>query len=149
MRKKQPHGWRRGGIDRGGHHVLVYALVRVDGLCDDAAPVLGAATRIAVPDSLRAALANVVWQWCTHRNLSLEIGRSVLDDADALISAIVPANHLWHRALEISSEVRHPVYDTLFVAAAERYDTRLVTADQRLLALFPTITVSPAGFLAH
>jgi len=62
-----------------------------------------------VPDSLRAELANVVWQWCTHRDLSLEIGRSVLDDADALISHTVPANHLWHRALEISSEVRHPI----------------------------------------
>jgi predicted nucleic acid-binding protein len=129
--------------------IFAYALVCVDGLCDDAAAVLEVATRIAVPDSLRAELANVVWQWCTHRDLSLEIGRSVLDDADALISHTVPANYLWHRALEISSEVRHPVYDTLFVAAAERFDTRLVTADQRLLALFPTITVSPAGFLAQ
>jgi len=129
--------------------IFAYALLHVDGFHDDAAEVLEAATNIAVPDSVRAELANVVWQWCTHRDLSLEVGRSALDDADALISRIVPANHLWHRALEISGEVRHPVYDTLFVAAAERYDTRLVTADERLLALFPAITVSPAGFLGH
>ena len=129
--------------------IFACALLRVDGVCDDAAAVLEAATSIAVPDSLRGELANVVWQWCTHRDLSLETGQAILDDADALMSSIVPANHLWHRALELSSEVRHPVYDTLFVAAAERYDTRLVTADRRLHALFPALAVSPAGFLGH
>jgi hypothetical protein len=39
----------------------------------------------------------------------METGRAVLDGVDALISHIVPANDLWHRALEISSDLRNPI----------------------------------------
>lgn len=127
--------------------IFAYALLGVEEFRDEAAAVLESADALVVPDSLRAELANVVWQCCAHRGLSLETGHAVLDDADALISQIVPENHIWHRALEISADFGHPVYDTLFVAAAERYDTRLVTTDRRLLSMFPALAVPPAAYL--
>jgi predicted nucleic acid-binding protein len=127
--------------------IFAYALLGVEEFRDETVAVLEAPDAVVVPDSLRAELANVVWQWCARRALSLETGHAVLDDADALISQILPANHLWHRALEISGNVGHPVYDTLFIAAAERRDTRLVTMDRRLLSMFPALAVSPAAYL--
>jgi predicted nucleic acid-binding protein len=37
-------------------------------------------------------------------------------------------------AIGISLALRHPVYDCLYLACAVRLGTRLVTADQRLIA---------------
>ena len=126
---------------------IAYALLCVDEFRDEAVAVLEAPDALVVPDSVRTELANVVWQWYAHRGLSVETGHAVLDDADALISQVVPANHLWHRALELSNNVGDPVYDTLFVAAAERYGTRLVTMDRRLLSTFPALAAPPAAYL--
>lgn len=41
------------------------------------------------------------------------------------------------RAMEISSQLRIGVYDCLYVALSEREGCRVVSADQRLIALFP------------
>lgn len=129
--------------------VFAYALLGVEEYREEAAVVLETAGEIVVPDSMRAELANVVWQWCVHRDLPLTTGEAILEDANALISEAVPATHLWRRALEVSVLAGHPIYDTLFVAAAELRETRVVTFDRRLSALFPEIVSQPAAFLGH
>jgi len=40
------------------------------------------------------------------------------------------------RALEISSRLDHPVYDSIYIALAELHQAQLVTADDRL---FPAV----------
>lgn len=46
------------------------------------------------------------------------------------------------RAYELSSQARLGVFDCLYVALAEREQCRVVTADQRVIALFPALTVA-------
>lgn len=46
------------------------------------------------------------------------------------------------RAMDISSQQRIGVYDCLYVALAEREQCKVVTADQRMLALFPAHAIS-------
>lgn len=53
-----------------------------------------------------------------------------------------PFSSLLPRALEISSQQRIGVYDCLYVALAEREQCKIVTADQRVLALFAALTIS-------
>lgn len=53
-----------------------------------------------------------------------------------------PFSSLLPRAMDISSQQRIGVYDCLYVALAEREQCKIVTADQRVLSLFPKDTVS-------
>ncbi len=47
---------------------------------------------------------------------------------------IVDANEVLElRALELALELRHPVYDCVYLALAERLDRKLITADRRFL----------------
>ncbi|MFN0056783.1 MAG: type II toxin-antitoxin system VapC family toxin [Planctomycetales bacterium] len=45
------------------------------------------------------------------------------------------------RAYELSSQFRIGVYDCLYIAIAEREQCQVVTADQKMLTLFPTEAV--------
>ena len=67
--------------------------------------------------------------------------------ADLLALPLVPYSHLQllSRAVELSSQARIGVFDCLYIALAEREQCQVVTADQRMLTLFPTEAVSVAS----
>jgi len=46
------------------------------------------------------------------------------------------------RAYELSSNARVAVYDCLYVALAEREQCKVVTADQRTVAVFPAHAIA-------
>ncbi|MFH2010791.1 MAG: type II toxin-antitoxin system VapC family toxin [bacterium] len=127
--------------------VLAYGLLGVEEFREEALEVLQRGDIIA-PDSLRAELANVVWQWVRSTPVSTQTGVDILSDADRLVSAFVPADVLWERALELAVRHDHPAYDTLFIALAELADARLVTYDAKLLTSFPERTITPSTLLA-
>ena len=118
-------------------NVLAHALLGVSGVRERAFQVLQEADEIVVPDLFFAEFANVVWQYVTRAGLPLARGLEILDDAEALVTRSVPATSLWHRAVEMAVDRRHPVYDTLFVALAEAERTKLVTRDARLRERHP------------
>jgi predicted nucleic acid-binding protein len=51
--------------------VLAYAMLGVPEFREESLAILEAATEIHVPDSFRAELVNVVWQWVQYKGLSL------------------------------------------------------------------------------
>lgn len=128
--------------------VFAYALLGVPRFRDESLAVLTQVDDILVPDSFRAELVNVVWQWTRENHLTLEVGIDVLTDADSLITYAAPADELWERALELSIAANHPAYDTLFVALAEREETSLITYDTKLRRKFQNQTISPTDFLS-
>lgn len=128
--------------------VFAYALLGVPRFRDEALAVLTLVDDILVPDSFRAELVNVVWQWTRENQLTLEVGLDVLTDADSLIMYAAPADELWERALELSVAANHPAYDTLFVALAEREETSLITYDTKLRRKFQNQTIAPTDFLS-
>jgi predicted nucleic acid-binding protein len=127
--------------------VFAYGLLGVEEFHEEALEVLRRGDIIA-PDSLRAELVNVVWQWNRSTPASTQTGADILNDADLLVSAFVPADLLWERALELAVRHDHAAYDTLFVALAELADTRLVTYDGKLLASFPERALTPSTLLS-
>ena len=127
--------------------VVAYALLGVIEFRDEATQALEVAEEIWVPDSFRAELVNIVWQWVQFRNVSLGTGIEVLWDAEALVTQVFPASALWDQALELAVERKHPAYDTLFIALASAKDTKLVTYDSDLAKKFPEYCTSVPEFL--
>ena len=128
--------------------VFAYALLGVDEFRQEAAAILERADTISVPDSLRVELANVLWQWINYRKVSIETAFEVMDDSECLIGRTLLGEKLWERALALSVENNHPVYDTYFIAAAELEDTQVVSFDRKLKAVFPDRVLTAAEYLS-
>jgi len=127
--------------------VFAYALLRVEGFHEESLSVLSKASEILVPDSFRSELANVVWQWIKVRGVPLDVGINVLRDADSLITQVISSASLWERALTLSVANNHAAYDTLFIALAERFNTKVVTYDAQLYKIFPENVITLGDFL--
>ena len=127
--------------------VPAYALLGVTGYRESALAALEKAETIVVPESFFAELANVAWQWVRHREVHPDNAFAVLDDTEALITRSLPTPLLWRHALAFAIEANHPAYDTLFIAAAQQEETRVVTFDSRLVRAFPDHTVQAEDFL--
>lgn len=117
--------------------VFAYALLHVEGKYEQAIAAIETAEQIIVPDSMFAELGNVVWQWIEFRQLPIETGLEVLEDAEALVDRIVPSAHVRELALELAVQASHPFYDTLFIAAAIREQVQVITFDLKLATKFP------------
>lgn len=121
--------------------VFAYALLKVEGQYDQAIAALETAEQIVVPDSLFAELGNVVWQWIQFRQLPLEIGLEVLEDAEALVDKIIPSAYIREVALELAVRANHPFYDALFIAAAIREQVQVITFDRKLAEKYPDLVL--------
>jgi predicted nucleic acid-binding protein len=113
-----------------------------------AAAVIERAEPIWAPDSLRAELGNVAWQWVQHGGMDRCHAHFALRSVENLIAQFVSSADLLPLALDLAVDARHPVYDTLFVALAIQRETTVVTDDQRLLRAFPRWTMTAEQFLA-
>jgi len=129
--------------------VFAYALLGVEAFRQDAAAILEQADSISVPDSLRAELANVLWQWIKHRKVSMATALEIMDDTESLIGQTLSGKDLWERALVLAVESNHPAYDTYFIAAAEREDTQVISFEKKLKAVFPDRVLTAAEFLSR
>ena len=84
------------------------------------------------PDLLLAEFANVICKKVRQREI--EASPRCIDSLSMLSETITlhPIKDLVERAMLISLEIEHPVYDCLYVACAEEMESRLITADQKL-----------------
>ncbi|MDZ7804362.1 type II toxin-antitoxin system VapC family toxin [Thiohalophilus sp.] len=128
--------------------VFAYALLGVEQYRETALEVLKKAESIVVPDTVRAELANVLWQWVQRAGTDAATAYEIMEDAEALFTQVVSSQALWPQALTFSIEQDHPVYDTLFVTAAEQHNMRVVTFDQRMRARFPEQTLEAGEYLS-
>ena len=101
------------------------------------------------PESLKAEILNVLWLAIRHGPLTLNEALDRLDIVERLVTRSIPITHLWATALTLSAKNQHSPYDTLFVAAAERAGTKLLTYDRRIRDAFPETAVDPGAFLAN
>jgi predicted nucleic acid-binding protein len=90
-----------------------------------------AGTRYA-PDLLLVEVANVLRTKLSRGEVTMPHARLGLHFVATSMTSLVPDRELVGRALDIATELQHPVYDCLYVACAERENTKVVTADARL-----------------
>lgn len=114
--------------------VAIKWVVEEEGRASARALVLADHELIA-PDFLLVEAANVMWKKVRRRELGSEQASKALGDMRLPLAQLLPMAGLVDRALDIAVELDHPVYDCLYVSAAEKSDCAVVTADRRLLGV--------------
>ncbi len=76
-------------------------------------------------------VANVLWKLCRNRQLTGPSADKAMRDLDTGDIAYQPTPFLLGRARAIADALDHPVYDCIYLAAAEAAQSPVVTADRR------------------
>ena len=100
---------------------------------EQALQILDVADRQA-PDLIVAEIANVIWKKTLRGEVSEAQARLVGAALPRYFEALHSAATLVERAIAIGLALRHPIYDRLYLACAERIGAPVVTADRKLLA---------------
>lgn len=89
--------------------------------------------RLIAPDLVLVEVANVLWRKLDRGEVELAQLTAALQSLPHAFDLLVPSPDLLVRAVELAVQVRHPVYDCLYLALAERDAVPLVTDDAKLL----------------
>jgi predicted nucleic acid-binding protein len=111
----------------------------------DAVALIAGGHDFLVPDFLLLEVGNVLWKKFRRGEITSEQATAALAAVGDTLSALVHSWSLADRAFAIAMEIDHPMYDCIYLAAAEEYGAKLVTADERLLRV---IAGSPFAELA-
>lgn len=118
-------------------------------LSREAELLLDGGDALFAPDFLLVECGNIIW-----KKVRLgELGRS---DGDVALGALrsgpidlLGTKPLVERALQLAHDIDHPLYDCLYLAAAEAVDAAVVTADRRFFdRCSATMMRSRIGWLA-
>lgn len=91
--------------------------------------------RLSAPGLLFIECANLLWKKVRLGELKPEDAYTGLDFIMISPVEIVGSAHLLKSAIRISIDLKHPVYDCLYLALAQQRKIPLVTADGRLANL--------------
>lgn len=100
----------------------------------EALSLVSAGHDLLVPDFIFVEVGNALWKKAIRRDIGAEQAFAAAREIRIAFSELIPTVELAERALEMAIELEHPVYDCVYLAAAEEYEATLVTADSRLLA---------------
>jgi predicted nucleic acid-binding protein len=101
---------------------------------DSADRLLAGGEPLIAPELVLVEVANALWKKVTRREVSSGEARRALDMLRGGALETRPTAPFVRRALDLASQLRHPVYDCVYVAVAEAEDARVVSADARFLA---------------
>jgi len=124
-------------------NVIAYYLLGVEPYNTEVADLFNKNIELIAPESWKPEIMNVLWLAIKNKGISLEQGIERLSLAEVLISESIPIDSLWNEALVFAVRKDHSPYDTVFIVLAEREGTKMVTYDQKVLELFPEITLRP------
>lgn len=86
-------------------------------------------TLFIAPDFFRLEVINGVLRQLREKGAHEGLVDRSLAEIHATMPHLVPAHLLVDRATRLARSMSHPIYDCLYLALAERWDTVLVTAD--------------------
>ena len=89
-------------------------------------------TSLHAPDLFLIECANILWKKVRLRDLTRRNAAERLDTLLRAPVAIAPTHELMPHALDLAFDLRHPVYDCVYLALALLRGTPLVTADEQL-----------------
>ena len=89
---------------------------------------------IIAPSLVIAELGNAIWKSATRGDMTAANAQHALRIAVAHYHRLLPIEDLMTAALAFATALRHPIYDSFYLALAEREAATLITADERLLA---------------
>lgn len=87
--------------------------------------------KIHVPEFCLLECVNVLWKQVRFNSVTLADAKALLEDLQMLPIFVEPASLLLERALEIGVQHQLAVYDSSYIALAERLSYPFITVDQR------------------
>jgi predicted nucleic acid-binding protein len=96
--------------------------------------ILQSGEPLIAPDLVFSEIANAAWKMVAFGSLPPAAATQSVLESNGFFHEIIPSLEVKDRALAIAFELRHPVYNCLYLALAEQRECRMVTADERLLA---------------
>lgn len=87
------------------------------------------------PTLIAAEIGSAMRKHVAAGTLSKSEALSAAQAATSFIDRVTPIPELAIRALEISIQFKHPIYDCFYLALAERERAPLISADKKLIAL--------------
>lgn len=107
--------------------------VQRENLSEQAIDLFQSDQAILAPDLIVSEIANVLWKRSRKGQIHGARVGDLLRTATRDPLVLLPTAALVPRALELAVELDHPVYDCVYLAAAEQHDAVLVTADAEFL----------------
>jgi predicted nucleic acid-binding protein len=89
---------------------------------------------IVVPEFLHVEVGNALWKKVRRKEIAREQALAAAEAIGFAFNSFVHTPDYIERALELSFELDHPIYDCVYLAAALERDLKLVTADGRFMA---------------
>ena len=87
------------------------------------------------PDIFPAEVANGLLRQHREGFLPENLLEAAIAELDAVMPQLVSSASLLRGAAALALRLRHPIYDCLYLALAERWDTVFVTADEKFVEL--------------
>lgn len=110
---------------------------------DAARRLLASSHQYVAPDLLFAETASAIWKKIRRGDLSSEHGQRLVTDIGRIAVETVPCRSLAVDAHALATATGRTVYDAMYLALAVRLETRMITADERLVsALAATLTAT-------
>jgi predicted nucleic acid-binding protein len=97
--------------------------------------ILEHADRVIAPGLLHSELGNMLWKAVRFSGLDIARAMNHYEDAIALVDEFILDETLMRLALSNAARHAHPVYDMLFVAAAQQHGCSLLSVDKKLVAV--------------
>ncbi|MFL6949285.1 MAG: type II toxin-antitoxin system VapC family toxin [Xanthobacteraceae bacterium] len=101
---------------------------------DRAAALRSTDEELTAPDLIIAEVGSAVWKRAVAKEISRSQAVRAVEIAARLLTQLVPIAELADRAITLAIDLRHPIYDCFYLALAQRENTAIVTADERLFA---------------
>jgi predicted nucleic acid-binding protein len=101
---------------------------------DSAEALLAGGEVLIAPDLIVPEVCNVAWLKLRRSEITADQASAMVDGLPELLDDVVSSTPLAARALAIAAAIEHPAYHCFYLALAELRNTRLVTADRRLLS---------------
>jgi predicted nucleic acid-binding protein len=86
---------------------------------------------LIAPSIWLAEVANGLWRHVLRRELDAEVAEQLLSEFMWAPVAIAPIERDLAAAFRLANDLSYPIYDCLYLAAAQREDTHVITADGR------------------
>lgn len=112
-----------------------------DARSEEAAAVLGEREDLIAPDLLAIEVSNALWKRIMRGELTVETAEKLLAHLTAIGLALERSVALVSTGLRLAEMLRHPVYDCLYLALAQKRGAELVTLDKRMAAAAKTAGV--------
>ncbi|KQS04484.1 hypothetical protein ASG11_09685 [Sphingomonas sp. Leaf357] len=91
------------------------------------------ATEIVAPDWMALETAHALWKKVKAGELDRKAADAGVDALAKIVDRTYPASLLMSAALALSYDLRHPIYDCLYLALAQVEQVRVLTADKRFV----------------